>query len=104
MYMYMYLCTHTHTQSSSKRKKEQERSAVLVERLQEERQRQEDNHRLVMARLKQERDSWFSASGSVCVMVDEVAFTLQVYGTDNVMIYSCRWRGNPLLAYRAHGQ
>jgi len=46
---------------SSKRKKEQERSMALIEKLQEERQRQEDNHRLVMARLRQEKDTWFSA-------------------------------------------
>jgi len=37
---------------------------ALIEKLQEERQRQEDNHRLVMARLRQEKDTWFSASES----------------------------------------
>ena len=50
------------TQASSKRKKEQERSLALIEKLQEERQRQEDNHRLVNSCLKQEKDSWFTAS------------------------------------------
>ena len=70
----IYVVTHALTlaahsyvllsQSSSKKKKEQERSMALIEKLQEERQRQEDNHRLVMARLRQEKDTWFSASKS----------------------------------------
>jgi THO complex subunit 2 len=47
--------------TSSKRKKEQERSVALIEKLQEEKQRQEDNHRLVNSCIKQEKDSWFTA-------------------------------------------
>ena len=52
----------TSIQTNSKRKKEQERNSVLVEKLQEERQRQEDNHRLVMSWIKHEKDGWFNPS------------------------------------------
>lgn len=52
----------TISQTNSKRKKEQERNSVLIEKLQEERQRQEDNHRLVMSWIKQEKDGWFNPS------------------------------------------
>ncbi|KAL5460622.1 hypothetical protein EMCRGX_G034079 [Ephydatia muelleri] len=47
-------------QNSSKRKKEQDRGQTLIEKLQEEKQRQEDNCRLVLARLRQDKESWFS--------------------------------------------
>lgn len=53
------------TQTSSKKKKEQERNSGLIEKLQEEKQRQEDNHRLVTSWIKKEKDSWFSPSESL---------------------------------------
>ena len=60
------LCSVFTFQPSSKRRKEQERSSALIEKLQEEKQRQEDNHRLVQSCVKQEKDSWFTASEWSC--------------------------------------
>ncbi|XP_046395429.1 THO complex subunit 2 isoform X2 [Ischnura elegans] len=42
-----------------KGKKEQERYTALVEKLEEERKKQQEHVEKVMARLKQEKDSWF---------------------------------------------
>ncbi|XP_064404641.1 THO complex subunit 2-like isoform X2 [Halichondria panicea] len=47
--------------TSSKKKKEQDRNSVLIEKLQEEKQRQEDNHRLVMSWIKHEKANWFNS-------------------------------------------
>ncbi|XP_018897836.2 THO complex subunit 2 isoform X2 [Bemisia tabaci] len=43
----------------SKLKKEQEKHLVLVEKLQDERKKQQEHVERVMARLKEEKDSWF---------------------------------------------
>ena len=56
------ICFNGCHQNSSKRKKEQDRGQTLIEKLQEEKQRQEDNCRLVLARLRQDKESWFSPS------------------------------------------
>ncbi len=39
-----------------------ERNNVLIEKLQDELQRQVDNHRLVTSWFKKEKDSWFYPS------------------------------------------
>ena len=79
-------------QTSSKRKKEQERSLALIEKLQEEKQRQEDNHRLVNSCIKQEKDSWFTASelSCDCHMIPFLSFNILLTVTDSELsLMSC---------------
>lgn len=49
-------------QPLSKRKKEQERCSALVQKLLEERKRQEDNNRLILEWIRAEKDTWFNSS------------------------------------------
>ena len=78
-------------QTSSKRKKEQERSLALIEKLQEEKQRQEDNYRLVSSCIKQEKDSWFTASELSCdshmIPCADHLLTLEYSGTGTIRMW-----------------
>jgi len=49
-------------QSQSKKRKEKERCTQVIEKLLEEEKRQHEHVRVVMARLKTEKDAWFPSS------------------------------------------
>lgn len=50
--------------AQSKKKKEKERSTALMDKLEDERKRQDEHVKMVMARLKHEKDSWFLLKSS----------------------------------------
>jgi len=49
-------------QSQSKKKKEKERCTAVIDKLLDEEKRQHEHVRVVMARLKSEKDTWFPSS------------------------------------------
>ena len=59
---------------------------MLIEKLQEEKQRQEDNHRLVTSWIKKEKDSWFSSSESFIISAELDSYIIRFEGC---MIYVC---------------
>jgi len=57
------LCVHGWCmQSQSKKKKEKERCSAVIDKLLDEEKRQHEHVRIVLARLKSEKDSWFPSS------------------------------------------
>jgi len=53
-------------QTQSKKKKEKERCQMVIDKLLEEEKRQHEHVRVVMARLKNEKDAWFPSSEFFC--------------------------------------
>jgi len=49
-------------QSQNKKKKEKERCMQVVDKLADEEKRQQEHVKLILARLKAEKDSWFPSS------------------------------------------
>ena len=62
LHNFFFILKCSTSQAQSKKKKEKERCTALMEKLSEEEKKQEEHVKLVMARLKQERDLWFSTS------------------------------------------
>jgi len=56
------VCFDVPRQTQSKKKKEKERCQMVIDKLQDEEKRQHEHVRVVMARLKNERDAWFPSS------------------------------------------
>lgn len=56
-------CAAPPLQSSSKKKREVERCTTVIQGLKAELAAQENNQRLVLARLEEEKEGWFSTGG-----------------------------------------
>ena len=63
---------------ASKRKKELDRCTALMEKLQEEEKKQKDHNERVMARLMQERDSWFPCRSLKLAKTETITQLLQL--------------------------
>lgn len=64
--------------ASSKQKKEQDRCNNLIEKLQEEERRQREHVDRVMAKLRQEKDSWFAPRTAKSAKNETVTAFLQL--------------------------
>ncbi|KDR14733.1 THO complex subunit 2 [Zootermopsis nevadensis] len=64
--------------AASKGKKEQERYTALMEKLQEEKKKQHEHVEKVMARLKQEKDSWFLSRSAKSAKNETITQFLQL--------------------------
>lgn len=65
-------------QSANKNKKEQERHMALIEKLQDERKKQQEHVDKVMYRLKQEKDTWFVSRSSKSAKNETITQFLQL--------------------------
>ncbi|XP_063232661.1 THO complex subunit 2 isoform X1 [Bacillus rossius redtenbacheri] len=64
--------------AGSKGKKEQEKHTLLMEKLQEERKKQQEHVERVLARLKQEKDSWFLSRSAKAAKNETITQFLQL--------------------------
>lgn len=67
-----------HAQNASKGRKEQERYLALIDKLQDERKKQQEHVEKIMHRLHQEKDSWFLSRSAKSAKNETITQFLQL--------------------------